>query len=283
MLNRKQIVVIGSIVILMGLLLSLDIKGLVKDDEQNTGAVSNESSHSEPTAISLESISQSSKATLSASLAEQITQLENALKNASGAEKLRIQRELAQKWDDVNKPAPGAFYYEEIAKTESNFDNWLKAGDKFTEAYQGTTDSIAQPALVEHAQNAYKKASELQPNNLDAKTGLGVAYVNGLKNPMEGIQLLLAVVKEDPSNIKANMSLGLFSIRSGQYDKAVDRFKMVLTKTPDDPEAWFYLASCYSSLGQKQDAIMAYTKAKELAADPGMTQFVDREIEKLRK
>jgi tetratricopeptide (TPR) repeat protein len=281
MLNRKQIVVIGSIVILMGLLLSLDIKGLVKDEEKNTGAVNNESSHSEAS-VSVETISQSARQTLSASLADQVTKLEEALKGASGPEKLKIQKDLAQLWDDVNKSAPAAFYYEEIAKSESNYNNWLKAGDKFTEAYQSTTDSIAQPALISHALTAYQKATEIQPSGLEAKTGLGIAQVNGA-NPMQGIQLLLGVVKEDPGNIKANMNLGLFSIRSGQYDKAVDRFKTVLVKKPNDPEAWFYLASCYSSLGMKQEAIGAYTKAKELAADPGMTQFVDREIEKLRK
>ncbi|HXH99668.1 MAG TPA: tetratricopeptide repeat protein [Sphingobacteriaceae bacterium] len=282
MFSRKQITVIGSVVVLIGVLLSLPIKGLVKDGARNTGAVNNQSSHS-GTKVSLETISQSAKQTLNANLAEQITQLENSLKNVKGADRLRIQKELAQKWDDVNQPGPGAFYYEEIAKTENKYNNWVKAGDKFTEAYQSTTDSTVQPNLVEHALNSYKKANELQPAGLEAKTGLGIAYVNGSLNPMEGIQLLLGVVKEDPSNVKANMNLGLFSIRSGQYDKAITRFKTVLTEKPNDSEAWFYLASSYASLGMKQDAIASYTKAKDLAADPGLTEFVDREIEKLRK
>lgn len=281
MLNRKQILVVGSVVILMGLLLSLDIKGLVKEEGQNTEAVNSESSAS-AAAVTLESVSQSERQTLSAGLAEQIKELEASLKEASGAERLKIQKDLAQKWDDVNKSAPAAFYYEEIAKAENNLNNWLKAGDKFTDAYQSTTDSTVQPALIEHALNAYQKATELGPDNLDAKTGLGVAQVNGA-NPMQGIQLLLSVVKEDPSNVKANMSLGLFSIRSGQYEKAIERFKTVLVEKPGDAEAWFYLATCYSNVGMKQDAIAAYTKTKELAADPAMTQFVDREIEKLRK
>jgi tetratricopeptide (TPR) repeat protein len=282
MFNKKQIAVVGSVVMLMGVLLSLDIKGLVKDGERNTGAVNNESSHSAAT-VTPQSVSSTAKQSLNANLAEQITQLETALKAASGSEKLRIQKELAQKWDDVNQPAPAAFYHEEIAKSEGNFNNWLKTGDKFTEAYQNSSDSIAQPIFVEHALNAYKKASELQPDNLDAQTGLGIAYVNAAVNPMEGIQLLLNVVKQDPTNVKANTHLGLFSIRSGQYDKAIDRFKTVLKKNPDDPETWFYLGSAYTNLGMNEDAIAAYTKAKELAADPGLTQFVDREIEKLRK
>lgn len=281
MFDRKQIIVIGSVIILIGFLLSLDIKGLIKEGGRNTGAVNNESSHSE-TAITPEAISKSAKQVLNASLAEQITRLEKALENATGPEKLPVQKELAQKWDDVNQPAPAAFYYEEIAKADNNYNNWIKAGDRFTDAYQNSTDSLVQPVLVEHALNSYKKATELQPNSVEARTGLGIAYVNGSVNPMEGIQLLLGVVKEDPSNIKANMNLGLFSIRSGQYDKAVARFKTVTAKKPEDSEAWFYLASSYANLGMKQEAIAAYTKAKELAADPGLSEFVDREIEKLK-
>ncbi len=36
-MNRKQLTVIGLVVVLMGLLFSLDIKGLVKDDGQHAG------------------------------------------------------------------------------------------------------------------------------------------------------------------------------------------------------------------------------------------------------
>ena len=160
--------------------------------------------------------------------------------------------------------------------------NWLVTGDRFTDAYQNTQDSLIQPALMQKAIAAYQKAVELDKNSLDARTGLGVAYVNGSGNPMQGIQLLLAVVKEDPKNIKANMNLGLFSMKSGQFDKAVGRFKTVVAQKPD-PEAWFYLASSYENQGMVDDAIAAYLKSKELAADPSLGQFVDRKIKELKK
>ena len=282
MLKKQQILVIGSVVILMAVLLSLNIKGLVKPNEEQGAENQQPSTETSAATYTLEQASEAARLDLNANLAQQIKELEASHKSSSGEEKLEVEKKLAQNWDDVNKPAPAAYYYEMIAEKEGNFDNWLKAGDRFTDAYQNTQDSLIQPALMQKATVAYQKAVELDKNSLDARTGLGVAYVNGSGNPMEGIQLLLAVVKEDPKNIKANMNLGLFSMKSGQFDKAVDRFKTVVAQKPD-PEAWFYLASTYENLGMVDDAITAYLKCKELAADPSLGQFVDRKIKELKK
>ncbi|MEO8794054.1 MAG: tetratricopeptide repeat protein [Daejeonella sp.] len=279
---KKQFLVIGSVVLLMAVLLSLDIKGLVKPKEPQGAANSGAESMAPAAAtVSLEQVSATAKQDLNANLAQQVTDLENSLKDASASEKTGFQQKLAALWDDVNKPAPAAFYYEAIADKNSTYDNWIKTGDHFTDAYQNTNDSLSQPALVQKAIFAYQKALELNTNSLDAKTGLGVAYVSGTPNPMQGIQLLLGVVKEDPNNIKANMNLGLFSMKSGQFDKAVNRFKTVVAQKAD-PEAWFYLASSYENQGLKEEAIAAYLKSKELAADPSLGQFVDRKIKELK-
>jgi cytochrome c-type biogenesis protein CcmH/NrfG len=177
---------------------------------------------------------------------------------------------------------PSALYKELVAQKKSSYENWILAGDQLTTAYQTTQDSTTQPALVQKAISAYQAALKLNPASLNAKTGLGSAYVSGTANPMQGIQLLLEVVKEDPKNVKANTNLGLFSMRSGQFDKAVTRFKTVIEQKPD-PEAWFYLATSYENLGQNKDAILAFEKSKELAANPGLSNFVDQKIKALKK
>jgi cytochrome c-type biogenesis protein CcmH/NrfG len=279
MFSAKQIAVIALIAVLVAALFSLNIKGLQKEETSKPTTAAKEQA---VVALSLEQVSESAKQTINASLAAEITSLETALKNADEQSKLALYKQLAQKWDDVNVATPSAFYKELVAQTESTYENWVVAGDQLTTAYQTTQDSTSQPALVQKAITAYQAALKLNPASLDAKTGLGTAYVSGTPNPMQGITLLLEVVKQDPKNIKANTNLGLFAMRSGQFDKAVTRFKTIIEQKPD-PEAWFYLATSYENLGQNKDAILAYEKSKELAANPGLSDFVDQKIQALKK
>ena len=279
MFNAKQIAVLVLIAVLVTALFSLNIKGLQKEEASKPTTAAKEQA---VVALSLEQVSESAKQTINASLAAEITSLETALKNADEPSKLALYKQLAQKWDDVNVAIPSAFYKELVAQTESSYENWVLAGDQLTTAYQTTQDSTSQPTLVQKAITAYQTALKLNPASLNAKTGLGSAYVSGTANPMQGIQLLLEVVKEDPKNVKANTNLGLFSMRSGQFDKAVARFKTVIEQKPD-PEAWFYLATSYENLGQNKDAILAFEKSKELAANPGLSNFVDQKIKALKK
>lgn len=280
-MKTKQYIAIGVVGLMMVVLYSLDIKGLIKPDEpEQQGEMQSTAATADATEVSAESVTSVSKQMISASLAADITKLEAEAKSADGEKRIELQKQIAQKWDDVNQPAAAAFSYEEIAKAKPTYENWLITGDRFTDGYQNYVDTTVTSGLVNGAINAYNKALELNANSLDAQTGLGVAYVSGSANPMEGIQLLLGVVKEDPKNLKANTNLGLFSMKSGQFQKAVDRFRTVIDVKPT-PEAWFYLGTSYENLGQKAEAILAYQKSKELAADPNLTEFVDRKIKEL--
>ena len=279
MLKSKQIIVIGAVTVLVGVLYSLDIKGLVKPKGERGLKATTETS---AVSVTSQTVSETGKLTLNANLASEISKLEEEIKLANNDEKLSLEKALAQKWDDVNEPAPGAFLLEEIAIAENTYKNWLAAGNHFTDAYNNYKDSTALPTFVGKAINAYVKALEINAKSLDAKSGLGAAYVTEGKNPMQGIQLLLGVVKEDPENLNANMNLGLFSMKSGQFEKAVNRFKTVIS-VKESPEVYFYLGTSYENLGDNNDAIIAYTKSKELAADPGLAKFVDKKIKELNK
>jgi len=279
-MKRNQYIAIGSVVILMGILFSMDIKGLVKPEDNSENMQAEAGAPKATTSISAESISATAKQNLNANLAADIERLEKELKAASDDDALALQAQLAQKWDDVNQPAAAAFAYEALASAKPSYENWLKTGDRFTEGYKNFSDTTAIPGLVDKAINAYNKALELNKESLDAQTGLGVAYVTGTQNPMQGIQLLLGVVKKDPNNVPANLNLGMFSMKSGQFNKAVDRFKTVIAANPT-PEAYFYLGTSYENLGMKSEAIAAYQESKKLAADPGLSSFVDRKVKEL--
>jgi tetratricopeptide (TPR) repeat protein len=291
-MNKKQIVAVVAVVAVMGYLYSLPVKGLIKPKEERAAPGKEAAAATQTvTSVDVNMVSEPAKSAIGPDLSNKIISLEGLLKKAtSPGERQKFQLELAKQWDGVNQAAPAAFYYQDLAKAKNDFENWLNAGNRFNDAYKFTQDTTLQPAFVSNAIQAFKKARALKPADLTAQTGLGVAYVNQTSlgmtdpeggSPMQGITLLLDVVAKDPDNRNANLNLGQFAMKSGQYPKAVDRFKKMIAQK-EEVEPYFYLAESYKQLGQKQEAIAAYQKCKELMADPAMSQRIDDYIKELK-
>jgi tetratricopeptide (TPR) repeat protein len=294
-MNRKQIIVILAVVAISGYLYTQPVKGLIKPKVTKSGSGVVAGSRPSVSSITVGDVSSTAKTAIGAALAATINDLEGQLKNAStAADKLSLDKKLAKQWDDDNQPAPAAFYYQEAAQKENTFDDWLNAGNRFNDAYKGTQDTSVQPAFVANAIADLKNAVKLKPDNLEAKTSLGVAYVNQTSSgitdpdggsPMQGIMMLLDVVKKDPKNYKANLNLGMFAVQSKQYDKAVNRFKTAIANAAGNQnmiEPYFYLAESYKQLGMKKEAIAAYQKCKQMIPDPLIGQKIDQYIKELK-
>jgi cytochrome c-type biogenesis protein CcmH/NrfG len=276
----KQIATGVAIVAVMGYLYFLPVKGLIKPKEAKNDKTTVMSSRKAAN-VTVDMVSEPAKAAIGTALAAKINDLEGQLKNASGTDAITLQQQLAKQWDDDNQPAPAAFYYQALARKQNKVEDWLSAGNRFNDAYKLTQDTLLQPAFVSNAAEAFKNALKLQPESLEGKTGLGIADVNGAAGPMEGIALLLEVVKKDPKNWSANLNLGMFAMKSGQYEKAVARFK-TLSAQRVELEPTFYLAESYKQLGMKKEAIAAYQKCKEMMPDEVFGKRIDEYIKELR-
>ncbi|WP_313191052.1 tetratricopeptide repeat protein [Sphingobacterium sp.] len=283
MKNTKQIqiIVVAAVVLVIGFLLFKPVKGLVDEEEKNAAATTSQAAAA-ASQFNLSSVSEAAKRGLNPAIVNEITDLEAKANKAEGSERVQLYQQLADKWNDVEKPAPQAYIYEEMAKIDPKFEFYLKSGDNFRKGYTNLQDTVLASALNQKAIEVYQKAVDLNGSSLDAKTGLGAAMVTGTNNPMAGIAILREVVQADPKNLEANKTLGLFSLQSRQFDRAIDRFKIVIEQKPD-AEAYFYLATGYENIGMKNEAIAAFQKSKELAADPSLSQFIDRRIEELSK
>lgn len=279
-IRTKQALIVVAIVLLVGFLFTRPIKGLETKKEAAKPAVA--TSQTDAPQLSLGEISSTAKNLISNTSSKEITVLENTYQGASGAEKITQAQQLAQKWEDLEQPAPSAMYLEVVANEESSLANWLNAGNRFLKAFDNTQDSLLRPNMLQKANNAFTKALALDSASLDARTGMGITIVNGLGAPMQGIAMLQQVVKEDPKNLKANMNLGMFAIKSGQFDKAIVRFNNIISQIKASPDAYFYLATAYESLGQNKEAVDAYLNSKKLAANPTLSSFIDKKVAELK-
>jgi len=283
MKNTKQIqiIVVAAVVLVIGFLLFKPVKGLVDEEEKNAAATTSQA-EAAASQFNLSFVSEAAKRGLNPAIVNEITDLEAKANKAEGSERVKLYQQLADKWNDVEKPAPQAYIYEEMANIDPKFEYYLKSGDNYRKGYTNLQDTVLASALNQKAIEVYQKAVDLNGSSLAAKTGLGAAMVTGTNNPMAGIAILREVVQADPKNLEANKTLGLFSLQSRQFDRAIDRFKIVIEQKPD-VESYFYLATGYENIAMKNEAIAAFQKSKELAADPSLSQFIDRRIEELSK
>ncbi len=279
----KQIILTLAIVLLGLFLFSRDIKGLVKPKENGKTAPNMTQNVAPGTAsVTIEEVSATAKNLISLALNKEIVIAEDEYKKASAADKAKYAEVLAKKWDDVEQQIPSAMYLEVMATSKNTTNSWLTAGNQFLKAFENTRDSLIQPQMLLKANNAYTKAMALDSTNTDAKTGLGVTIVNGLGAPMAGITMLLEVVKKEPKNLKANMNLGMFAIKSGQFDKAITRFNLIISTIKPTPDAYFYLGTAYENLGRYKEAIEAYLNSKKLAANITLSSFIDKKVAELK-
>ncbi len=102
-----------------------------------------------------------------------------------------------------------------------------------------------------------EEVNQVAPDQEAVLLQLGLAYVaSGLpENSMKGILTVRKVLEINPANVEAAFQLGIFSVQSGQLEKAEERFRAVLEMAPDRHDARYELASLWASLGRKAEAI----------------------------
>ena len=182
-------------------------------------------------------------------------------------------------YDRNGQRGVAAYYFEEKALNDNKEDSYLNAAYRYFDAFKAAGDSSQRSFYVEKAIHTYGRVLELNPGNLNAKTDLGICLTEGTNQPMQGISLLREVVEEDPDHEYAQMNLGFLSMKSGQFDKAVERFHKVLEINPSRLDMYVYLGESYVQLGQNEDAIHNFRIFANLSGDPELVEQVNRSIE----
>ena len=172
------------------------------------------------------------------------------------------------------------------AESDNNEQSWIASADDFLKGarlIQGDKKAV----LYKGAMDGFAKVLALNPENLSAKTNLGTAIVESSSmtgtQPMKGITLLREVIQKDSNNNDANLQLGLFSVTSQQFDKAIQRFKRILRIDSTHIDMYVYLGDTYIQMGEKQKAIENYENYKTRVKDTLIIKDIDQYIKKLKQ
>ena len=100
---------------------------------------------------------------------------------------------------------------------------------------------------------------------------------------MQGIMMLRGILEEYPENTTAIFNLGLLSMQSGQFDKAVGRFEKLMTIDGSNFQAAYYLGVSYFETENYDKAREWFTKIKKMGTDPAMASSADEYLKRLNE
>jgi len=230
------------------------------------------------------------------SILDDVTEVNNALDSATlgiitryelavDAGNTVYRDSLIAVYDMLRKPVPSAFHALKKAEQTNAVDDWTEAGERFLLNAKYMGEQAQKTAWFTSSKECFEKAVALAPTDLDIKVDLGVCLVEGAgfmgTAPMQGIGILREVEQLDPKNIKALINLGYFSIKSGQFDKAEERFNKVLEIDPSYVDAYLYLADMYEKQQKPKEAIVALNAYKNKVEDPQRKSEVEQYLKEL--
>ena len=240
--------------------------------------------------VTSKSVLEGAKMNLAAEQKLVLLSIENQLNTSkSTIDSVKIYKALSRFWaDSAQKLGPYLYYTYSAALLESSEKSLTFAAQQLVD---NLTDPEAPPAflkwMVGNAKVLLDKALVINPNNDSAKINLGACYLFGniSDNPMQGILKIKEVVDKNPHNIYGQMILALGGKKSGQNEKAIERFLLILQDEPSNIEALVHLAECYELTNQKPLALECYQKVKQSnkIKSKAFNDAIDKRIQQLKK
>jgi tetratricopeptide (TPR) repeat protein len=265
---RNRIILAGIALVLIVLLYSLP-KVVVKGEDQGMAgdslAIPTPAPHALPTASLQQAIGR---------IRAEFTRTASGEKNAIFADSLADLYQEAGKFDSA------AWFADRAAAFFNTMESWIRAGDSYYNAYTFAMDPLKQSELAERAREYFNKILKQNPGNLEVKSKLAMTYLTS-SSPMQGITLLREVLAEDPKNESALFNLGMLSIQSGQYDRAIERLTELTIINPGHVQAQLLLGVAFMNRGNKKMAREQFEKVKQLDADPAVQATADSYLQDL--
>lgn len=188
---------------------------------------------------------------------------------------------LATLYAEAGRFDSAGVFAEEAATFFNTEASWFKAGDSYYQGYTFALNANKQGSLGEKSRELFQKVLDINPENLTAKTKMAMTYLSIA--PMKGVAMLKEVLDADPKNELALFNLGMLSIQSGQYDKAVSWLIRLTEVNPAHTQGTLLLGLAYMNLDEKKKAKEQFEKVKDMDKDPAVQAAVDSYLKDLNK
>ncbi|MEF8938837.1 MAG: zinc-ribbon domain-containing protein [Salinivenus sp.] len=173
-------------------------------------------------------------------VADKIDSLRAVADEASGDRRRQARAELVRMYIGAGTPGRAALVQGRLAEATGTVDDQRRAADllyRWMRQVEQEGDRARVADVAGHVAAAYETVAEQRPQDLDARTRMGEAYLL-TNNPMEGIRTINDVLGEDSTFVPARFQKGLALLQINRLDQAIEQFRRV--KEYADPQQPFY-------------------------------------------
>ena len=118
--------------------------------------------------------------------------------------------------------------------------------------------------LYDRALSEYRKALEIEPDNVKILSNLGNLY-HRTGRTEEAIAALKSAVERDPNFFGGHFNLANLYHKEKRYQEAKSEYRKALKIKPDSALALYYLGSLYEKEGRREEALRQYRLALNYA------------------
>ncbi len=164
-------------------------------------------------------------AALPPAVTSRIEAIEAEAEGLQGDDLVQKKREIVSILASEGRPDKAAPVQEEIAQLAGTSNDWFQAGHFFYD-WMDSESGEQRFNVALQAVSAYEKGLELDPDDLNIRTALAMAYLN-TRAPMQGVQQIRQVLDTDPDHLQGNFYYGVMLLQINRTDQARTQFARV--------------------------------------------------------
>jgi Flp pilus assembly protein TadD len=133
---------------------------------------------------------------------------------------------------------------------------WAIAGALYYDALTGAKDKKIRDFCAGRAVNAFESAASVNPGQASHRVNLALVYAENPPpdNPMKAVLMLRELEQKHPNEVSVYNALGRLAIKTGQWQRAIDRLEKARALDPKNPNAPCLLAKAYQEAGMPEKA-----------------------------
>lgn len=189
---------------------------------------------------------------------------------------------LQDLYAEIGKFDSAAWFAEQAATFLQTTDAYRIAGNRYYEAYTFAMEPAKQRSLAAKTREYLEKVTAAQPQDFEARNKIAMTFVSS-DAPMQGIMMLRQVLDEDPQNELALFNLGMLSIQSAQYQRAIGHLARLVEVNPSSTQGRLLLGVAYLKSGNKARARQEFEKVKAEDSDPSVQATVDSYLQEVNQ